>query len=276
MFSALASFLIISTLWTTSSSMPANFDQAARSGKAVIKRTKSVLYWPEGKVPYTISSLLSQPARKVVEQAIKMYRKKTCVTFEKRFKQKNYVSFVPGQGCYSAVGMQGGRQEITISSRCETKGTILHEIMHALGFHHEHSRFDRDNYVNILWWNVQPGAEKNFEVNSLEEQNTFNLPYDYDSILHYNKKAYSKNGEDTIQANYDPDRQLGSFGKFSSLDIEKLKYVYPCPEKGHAPKEEEKKCKDIKEGCAKFASFERYCQENKHMKIYCRKTCEFC
>merc|ERR1719494_146717 len=145
--------------------------------------------------------------------------------------------------------------------------------MHALGFHHEHSRYDRDNYVNILWWNVRPGAEKNFEVNSLEEQNTFNLPYDYDSILHYNKKAYSKNGEDTIQANYDPDRQLGSFSKFSSVDIEKLNYVYPC-EKAHAPKGKE--CKDLKDRCAYFARFERYCQENKHMKIYCKKTCEFC
>ena len=34
----------------------------------------------------------------------------------------------------------------------------MHEMMHALGFFHEQSRTDRDDYVMVLWWNVEPGT----------------------------------------------------------------------------------------------------------------------
>ena len=43
--------------------------------------------------------------------------------------------------------------------------------MHALGFWHEHSRPDRDDYINVQWDNVLQGAERNLEkaemINSL-------------------------------------------------------------------------------------------------------------
>nr|QNH72417.1 toxin candidate TRINITY_DN33735_c0_g1_i1 [Pachycerianthus maua] len=270
-----SSLLVFSTLWSTVSSLPLEFSQGLRTDQTVIKRPKGgggggVKYWPGNKVPYTISSLLSQPAKKAIHQALKVYKKKTCVSFVPRIEQENYVAFVPGQGCYSAVGLQGGRQEITISSRCETKGTILHETMHALGFHHEQSRYDRDEYVKVLWWNIEPGAEKNFELNSLKVQNTFNLPYDYDSLLHYNKKAYSKNNEDTIQAINNPDRKLGSFDKFSKTDLEKLNLVYPC-KKAPFPKE----CKDSAGRCAEYAKFPNYCY-HEFMRIRCKKSCDVC
>jgi hypothetical protein len=37
--------------------------------------------------------------------------------------------------------------EVTLSSWCFDTESASHEMMHALGFNHEHSRIDRDCYV---------------------------------------------------------------------------------------------------------------------------------
>jgi hypothetical protein len=38
-----------------------------------------------------------------------------------------------------------------------SEGQILHEIMHILGFSHEHVREDRDQYITVMWDNIKPG-----------------------------------------------------------------------------------------------------------------------
>ena len=59
----------------------------------------------------------------------------------------------------SQVGHVGGKQDLTLASPgCEHLGTILHEIMHALGFFHEQSRPDRDHFVTINWDNIVKGG----------------------------------------------------------------------------------------------------------------------
>ena len=60
--------------------------------------------------------------------------------------------------CYSALGFtHRSTQQISIGSGCGMHFIVVHEILHALGFYHEQSRYDRNNYVEIMWENIKPG-----------------------------------------------------------------------------------------------------------------------
>ena len=48
---------------------------------------------------------------------------------------------------------------MSLGSGCEYKGIAIHEMMHTLGFYHEQSRLDRDNYVTIKWENIAQGIK---------------------------------------------------------------------------------------------------------------------
>lgn len=74
----------------------------------------------------------------------------------------------------------------------------MHEYLHALGFHHMQSAFDRDEYVKIVWENIQKGTEENFEKYPSTVVSHFEEKYDYSSVMHYGATAFSTNGEPTI------------------------------------------------------------------------------
>lgn len=60
--------------------------------------------------------------------------------------------------CWSYLGRQGGEQLVSLRKNgCLYHSTVQHEVNHALGFHHEQVRSDRDNYVQILTKNIIPG-----------------------------------------------------------------------------------------------------------------------
>ena len=63
--------------------------------------------------------------------------------------------------CSSYVGRIGGGQTISVGNAdgaivCK-HGNIVHEIAHSLGFFHEHSRPDRDDFVTVHWDNIEGG-----------------------------------------------------------------------------------------------------------------------
>lgn len=59
--------------------------------------------------------------------------------------------------CQSFIGKKGGKQLLSLGSGCKNRGHVTHELIHALGFFHEHTRPDRDKFVKILWDNIKSG-----------------------------------------------------------------------------------------------------------------------
>ena len=64
---------------------------------------------------------------------------------------------------------------------------MLHQLGHIIGLYHEHTRPDRDQFVEILWENIEPGANSSFKINSPNEVNSWNIYYDYTSVMHFVK-----------------------------------------------------------------------------------------
>ena len=83
------------------------------------------------------------------------------VAFVPRNGHTDYLHIQNSTGNSSAVGRQGGRQNVNIAS-WNSRFVIVHELGHALGFWLEQSRGDRDQFVTINWANIQTGRSGNF------------------------------------------------------------------------------------------------------------------
>lgn len=172
--------------------------QRKKANKGVPERavvvTTTGRRWPNNTIPYEIDSNLGNRAR--VTGAIDHWKQETDFKFVPRTSShSDYVVFVPGQGCSSYVGRRRGSQNITLSDRC-TKGNVTHEIGHAIGLWHEQSAERRDESVQIIWENIDPDSLHNFDQHITDGDDIGN--YDYCSIMHYPRTAFSVNGKDTI------------------------------------------------------------------------------
>ncbi|XP_052442213.1 meprin A subunit beta-like [Carassius gibelio] len=185
--------------------------------------------WPTT-VPYVLDCSLDINAKGVVLRAFEQYRLKTCIDFKPWDGEPNYIFVFKGKGCYSYVGNQRmGKQKLSIGAGCDNLGTVEHEFLHALGFWHEQSRSDRDDYVTIMLDQIKEGHKNNFNLHNETESSSLGVPYDYGSVMHYSKTAFSKGSKPTIVTKIPEFLDvIGQSMEFSDSDLLKLNRLYNC------------------------------------------------
>uniref|UniRef100_A0A4X1UYL9 Meprin A subunit n=1 Tax=Sus scrofa TaxID=9823 RepID=A0A4X1UYL9_PIG len=181
-------------------------------------------------IPYILANNLALNAKGAILYAFEMFRLKSCVDFKPYEGESSYIIFQKFDGCWSEVGDQHVGQNLSIGQGCDYKAIIEHEILHALGFYHEQSRTDRDDYVNIWWDEILPGYQHNFNTYDDNFITDLNTPYDYESLMHYGPFSFNKNDSVPTITTKIPEFNtiIGQRLDFSEVDLERLNRMYNC------------------------------------------------
>ena len=184
--------------------------------------------WPSAEIPYLIDEGVDAD---LVKQALAYFEQETPIRFVPLTPEtQNGIVFVASsEHCASLLGMVGGIQPILLSKDCG-KTQILHEIMHALGFVHEHSREERDQYLTVNWQNIEAPFLSQFNIvpDTLVHNYTGSVfSFDHQSIMLYPEHAFSKDPaklKTLTSKTRDPLRPVQN--ALSKIDKERVYYLY--------------------------------------------------
>ncbi|MBO9660673.1 MAG: hypothetical protein J7527_17760, partial [Chitinophagaceae bacterium] len=199
--------------------------------------TDGAYIWPKGDVPVKIDISMRDQKNQINERlydnaikAIDHLNQQTNLRLIAYKNQRDYIRIMYSPetefGGLSPVGRRGGEQIIYIT-RLSTTKTIVHELLHSLGFWHEQNRPDRDQHIIIDTNKIKPQFRYAFQI----EPGVTSTEYDYQSIMHYDQYAFAidpnvpvmKCKKDNREVNCD----LGSqFFNLSDRDVAGINTAY--------------------------------------------------
>ncbi|KAE9554888.1 hypothetical protein FO519_001916 [Halicephalobus sp. NKZ332] len=238
--------------------------------------------WENNIVPYQLSNKYTSHEKMIIEDALKTISEVSCFRFPKRTTEKNYLDIDKRDGCYSYVGKVGGRQLLSLSRGCIYGFIIIHEVLHVLGLEHEHQRPDRDEFIKIIYSNVEPDKMSNFGKIPEDDVYYKEHPYDYRSIMHYDGSAFGKTDPKTgrkmvtmipLQSGI----ELHDNYELTDLDIRKINDLGKC-KMNNRKETTNSSCVDHSQNCSKFKS-DGLCDSPKYkslMQKQCAQSCGYC
>lgn len=206
--------------------------------------------WPDRTVPYKVNlrdPMITEKFQAAIDelndlQCVNFYRLIDDEEIDKLGKmRKKYLTIrevepVPGRSCQASLGYVGRQPRMDLSHVC-TKGQILHELMHILGFAHEHQRPDRDRYVKIRCEHLMPNVTQDFRRlrEQVISQVSMEDEYDFRSIMHYRLDHFSIDGHQTIEPDLDylkglgiREDEIGLMRELSEGDVRRIRRLYEC------------------------------------------------
>ncbi|RZT95671.1 astacin (peptidase family M12A) [Ancylomarina subtilis] len=138
------------------------------------------------RIAYVVNSSL--PDKQRVTDAINHIEANTNIDFVTRTTQPDYIEIVHSDnGTYSTdIGKGGGRQEIGLASWA-TMGNTVHELLHALGVFHEHTRQDRNDHIIVNWQHIgtNPNTIYQYQIYTNNYSGFDHGNFDFNSIMLY-------------------------------------------------------------------------------------------
>ncbi|MEM8891001.1 MAG: zinc-dependent metalloprotease [Bacteroidota bacterium] len=188
-------------------------------------KTSTARLWPSQIIPYDIMAD-AEPARNSIRAGILALNARTNVCLvPKGRRDVAVIKFIASSSTVSSSGIGYTPNGTTIRINIRGggfSGTVIHEVIHSLGFWHEHQRPDRDDFIDINFNNIQNDFKHNFTVRNGD----IITPYDFTSIMHYSDGAFNINSNVAVIEGKNGER-IGSQGVLTEIDIDDINYYYP-------------------------------------------------